>query len=504
MTGNPNTHRDPASAGPSAGPSHIKFATWNLVFGIVLGFGIGCFGLLPRANAQRAFSVAITPTNQNRIAISWKAQSATPIGDLVILPQFRVHRTLDFKTWIPVSGLLSGSLGQTMSLSDSNSNIGIYRVESVISEEYAELNNAKLSFGQLAGADFFGARLFGTSLDQADLAHSSFVGADLRFANLRGASLIGADLFNIQAASTDLTSANLAGADASYADFENASFNNSDLTRVDFSFSVLSGADLSFASFFGTKLDSDTLIDDNPKLVWQIVNEGAAGAILTNKDISLATLTNANLNGAKLNGSDLFGDDLRSADIRGANFTSARMSFVDFRGTLLDATTVLDSKSRLAWLIINQPTSGRDLHGTNLSSIFLFQANLINANLTNSVCTNSFFEQANFTGANLAKGTFTGSDFIEANLGNAILTNALGSAAFFEFVNLGRANLVRGTFTGADFIGASITNADLTLAGFRFTDLTDASLRNSVTNGADFSGAVFHNTVMPDGSIRNF
>jgi uncharacterized protein YjbI with pentapeptide repeats len=42
------------------------------------------------------------------------------------------------------------------------------------------------------------------------------------------------------------------------------------------------------------------------------------------------------------------------------------------------------------------------------------------------------------------------------------------------------------------------------LAGFRFTNLTDASLRNSVTNGVDFTGAVFHNTTMPDGSVRNF
>src|SRR5262249_31819893 len=157
------------------------------------------FGLT-HALAQRAFTVTIFPTNQNRIALSWKVQSATPIGDLFIFPQFRVQRTFDLKNWTPVSDLLSGSLGQILSLTDSNSPLGIYRVESVISRQYAELNNAKLSFGQLAGADFFGARLFGASLDQADLTRARLVAADLRSANLRGASLIGADLFNVQAA----------------------------------------------------------------------------------------------------------------------------------------------------------------------------------------------------------------------------------------------------------------------------------------------------------------
>jgi hypothetical protein len=122
------------SIGASSSPT-----AW--VFGVVVVFGY-VLGLIPSALAQRAFSVAIAPTNQNRVALSWKVQSATPIGDLFIIPQFRVQRTFDLKNWTSVSDLLSGSLGQILSLTDSNSTRGIYRIESVISSQYAELDNA--------------------------------------------------------------------------------------------------------------------------------------------------------------------------------------------------------------------------------------------------------------------------------------------------------------------------------------------------------------------------
>src|SRR5262245_61596599 len=101
-----------------------------IVLGVFLAFSLT---LTPPALAQRGFTVTRVPTNQNRIAISWKVQSATPIGDVFIIPQFRVQRTLDLKAWSPFSDLLSGSLGQTLSLVDSNSTFGAYRVESVIS-----------------------------------------------------------------------------------------------------------------------------------------------------------------------------------------------------------------------------------------------------------------------------------------------------------------------------------------------------------------------------------
>src|SRR5439155_1171700 len=65
---------------------------------------------IPNARAQRNFTLTMAPTNQAAVVISWKAQSATPTNDFLIVPQFRVERSLDLKNWIPVSAKLSGSL----------------------------------------------------------------------------------------------------------------------------------------------------------------------------------------------------------------------------------------------------------------------------------------------------------------------------------------------------------------------------------------------------------
>src|SRR2546428_11961650 len=81
-------------------------------------------GLVPEAKAQRSFTLTLTPTNQNGLVISWTARSATPAGDLVLVPQFRVERSPDLKAWTPISAKLSASPGQVLSLVDSNSSQG--------------------------------------------------------------------------------------------------------------------------------------------------------------------------------------------------------------------------------------------------------------------------------------------------------------------------------------------------------------------------------------------
>jgi uncharacterized protein YjbI with pentapeptide repeats len=420
--------------------------------------------VVPSAHGQRAFTVSVRSTNQGGATISWKAQSATPVGDLVIVPQFVVERSADLQSWTTVSGTFSPSLSQTVTFTDTNGGFAFYRVGSIIQKQYAEMSNARLSSGGLAGADFFGARLFAARFDQAILTGARLSAADVRGGDFTLADLSGADLFYIRATEAIFDGATLKGADASFADFEAASFSGTDLRGVDFSFSILSDAVFDFAAFHQVVMDTNTLIDPKPKLIWQMVNQGPTNFVLTNKDLSLATFTNLNFKNAKLNGSDLFGTDMTDSDLRGANFTSADTSLIDFTGTLLDGTTIIDAKSRLVWGIINQPQAGRDLHGTNISSTFLLRANLSGANLTNAICTNGFFRS----------------------------------------LNLGGANLLQANFTDSLLASASITNANLTQAKFRFTDLTGASLRNSVTNGTDFTGATFSNTIMPDGSIRNF
>ena len=256
------------------------------------------------ASAQRGFKLSFMLTNQTGIAISWKAQSVTPTGDLLVVPQFQLERSPDLKTWTPISGKLSATLGQTITLVDSNSSPTFYRVRSIISKQYVQLSRARLNSGQLEGSDFFGANLFAASLVQARLTGASLSGADLRSADLSSADLSGADLFGVEASTATFDLAKLTGADASFANFEAASFFATDLTGADFSFSILAGANLDFALWDRVKMDEDTFIDSKPKLIWQIVNQGAVDATLTNQDLSFASLTNVNFRSAKLNNAD--------------------------------------------------------------------------------------------------------------------------------------------------------------------------------------------------------
>jgi uncharacterized protein YjbI with pentapeptide repeats len=422
------------------------------------------FGAICSAPAQRAFKVSVSPTNSANVAIRWKAQSATPVGDLFIVPQFQVQRSTNLQTWTPITSLLTPALSQIVTVVDTNPGPAFYRVQSIIEKPYAQLNQAKLASGGFAGADFFGASLFAADLTDSDLTGASLSAADVRSADFTGADLRGADIFGAQASAAIFDSATLGGADASFSTFEGADLFNCDLTHADLSFSILTGADLRFAMFWQTTMDSNTLIDPQPKLIWQIVNTNAAGAFFTNKDLSVSSLTNKNFNGTRFNASDLSATDFSGSDLRGANFTNAVTRFMDLHNTLMDGATIIDSKSRLVWQILNQPAIGRDLHNTNLSSVLLTGANLISANVSNAVCTTSVFEFANFGNANMQK--------ISCNQ--------------------------------ADFFSAILTNANMSLGQFQFADFTSANLRNAVTNGANFSGAIWGNTIMPDGSIRNF
>ena len=104
----------------------------------------------PAAIGQRSFNVSIALTNSGP-TISWKAQSATPNGDLLIVPEFRVERSPDLNNWTPVSGILTASsIGQKMSFADTNNAVAFYRVQSILDLEYAQLDKVTLNNGGLA------------------------------------------------------------------------------------------------------------------------------------------------------------------------------------------------------------------------------------------------------------------------------------------------------------------------------------------------------------------
>src|SRR2546430_1635962 len=82
-------------------------------------------------HAQRSFTLSLAPTNENAVAISWQAQSATPIGDLIIVPAFQLERSPDLRTWEPIGEQFSPTLGQILTLTEPSSSLAFYRVSSV-------------------------------------------------------------------------------------------------------------------------------------------------------------------------------------------------------------------------------------------------------------------------------------------------------------------------------------------------------------------------------------
>jgi uncharacterized protein YjbI with pentapeptide repeats len=417
------------------------------------------------AQAQRNVSLTAASTNQNAIVIGWHAQSATPAGDTVVMPQFQVQRSADLAVWSGVGDLLSATNGQNLTFTDTTATMGFYRVNSIIDEEYAEFDNLVLNNGELQFADFFGASFFGASVQNASLGNANLEATDLRSANLTGTDLTGADLFGVNAFQTTFDSGSMAEADARFGDFEAASMFNVDLTDSDFSSAILTGADLDYAVFNGMQLDTNTVMDAKHRLIWQVVNQGAVNAVLTNEDLSFATLSDVSFNGAKLNGSTLFGSFLDGTDLRGANFSNCNVEFIDFQDAQMDGTTIIGAEPRLVWQLLTVNFGvGRDLHSAIMSNAYLVGADFTGANLTNAVCTSTLFDSAVFGNANL-----TGVQCASCQFNSAILTNA--------------------NLTAANFINA---------------DFTSANLLNAITNRANFSGATFSNTIMPDGSIRNF
>ena len=252
-------------------------------------------------------------------------------------------------------------------------------------------------------ADFYGARLFGASFIQASLTNADFTAAEMQAAVFEEADLTGADLFYVEAFNAVFDNAALAGMDGSFGDFGSCSITNSDLTGADFRSAILSGSIMDFDTWKDVKLDTNTIIDPKPRLIWSIVNAGVAGENLTNQDLSLARLMGGNLNGANLSNADFNNSDLTGADLRGANLTGANLDFTILQNVQIDANTIIAPEFRLVILVLNQGGAGLDLRGTNLSNTIMLNAVFTGANLSNADCSESVFEQANFNGANLTQ-----------------------------------------------------------------------------------------------------
>ena len=428
---------------------------------LVIAGALAC----PAATFRNA-TLQVARTNTAQITVSWQAKSAVPTPGLQIVPDYQLEISSNLTNWTSFGALRTNAANnQTLLTTDSVSNTpAFYRVKSIVNRERGHLNQANLSNGELALARFFGIELFAANLTAANLTGADLRAADLRFATMTDAIADGANLFAVDAISATMDFTSIKNADLSFANLEATDLFGASLRGSDLRSTILTGADLRFTTLHQTLIDSRTKLDSKWIKVWQLVNNQATNSIFTNLDLSIADLRSANMTNKNFSGSDFSSSSLAGADMRRANFTNANLRFVIFNGVLMDTTTIIEARSRLIWEILNQNAVGRDLHGTNLNNAFLASADMRNVNLTGTSMT----------------------------------------LAVMEFANLGGANLTSVNLSSGDCIGTIFTNATLNSVNFTSANLSQANFFGATTNGAIFTGATFSQTIMPDGSIRNF
>lgn len=400
----------------------------------------------------------------------------------------------------------------------------------------ANLKNSELNQANLSGSDFSGANLSGAILVGTDLTGANLTGANLDGANLSGAILNGVNFRNaiitgatrlsekwirvaglqtdgvssLDAADSDLSHANLEGVDFSDLDLSGFTLRGANLKYSDLSGANLEGANLTdarlaYANFRGTRINANTQLHEDYRLVWRLVNDEAGGTNLENKRFSNSDLNHidlsdrnlastsfesswlrfANFRSAKLPKAFLKDADLTGADLRGADLGQARLSGAILTGALFDDDTIIDPKWRTVSEILTHPKLGRDLAGTDLSDANLQAADLRSANL----------QDVDFSKARLEHARLEGANLIGANLYRAELANAHFDSdtkiekkwlAVWEAQTSGQ---LKGDWSGQELKGIHIEASHLNRVGFQGADLSDARFSQSHLIGSDFRNA---------------
>ncbi|BAY24105.1 pentapeptide repeat family protein [Calothrix sp. NIES-2100] len=181
----------------------------------------------------------------------------------------------------------------------------------------------------------------GKNLNKAFLEAANLTNVNMVGANLNGARLSQANLSNAR-----LNKASLAGADLRGVNFYRADLTETNLNRANLLGANLLGANLRKVKITDPKTGEITAkLDQNAKLIWQIVNEPKTGRNLESKkldryNLSYANLKNADLYRASLTWVDLSkanleGATLSKADLTGTNLKGANLKDVDLRGATL-------------------------------------------------------------------------------------------------------------------------------------------------------------------------
>ncbi|MEG3639596.1 pentapeptide repeat-containing protein [Magnetococcus sp. PR-3] len=231
-----------------------------------------------------------------------------------------------------------------------------------------DLRYENFSRQQLAGTDWTGSFLFGSSFAWSDLKGANFKSAILTTARMEWANFDHAS-FN---------KANLEEAAMFRSTFRGANLRRANMAYADLSTSVLEGANLLTANLHEARLTGVQAKEVN----------------MRNADLREADLTDADLRHSDFQGASLWKAKLSGANLKNASFVTAHMRHVDISQTFIRQTNFRSAKLQGANF------SGSSLHTVNFHGADLSSANFRGAHFKNVILIN-----ANLCGAILPNGT---------------------------------------------------------------------------------------------------
>lgn len=299
--------------------------------------------------------------------------------------------------------------------------LGFGRGETFAGRDFSGANFSGL---KLAGINFSGALLDGVDFSGADLSGADFSGAVLARATFTGAILAHSNF-----SGANVGFAQLAGVNASCTNFSGAKFAGADLSRINLTDSDLSKCDMMGARLVGADFSGVNA----PEIKFIQVDLMPAEGVAADMD----GLPELPMSGIRFAG----------AKLAKAMFLNCRVDDADFTGACLDGVVFLTVQGNRVNF------SGASLNGF----CAVKECRLVHAN---------------FSGANLDKANFRGTDlhlsvFTQARLNTADFSECLLTSTNFKGASAINVQLVKSKLSGADFSGANLQQANLQKADMK-------------------------------------
>ena len=364
-----------------------------------------------------------------------------------------------------------------------------------------ELNfqDQDLTYDNFELQNLTGANLVNTNLTNAILRNTILTGADFTNAVIKGVNFNFVKTLTKDQiySSASYKNKDLSGISFGQVDLSGIDFSRQNLSNVEFRWAVLSGANFTDALIGGTSFRETTSFGFTKEQLYSTLN-------YKNKDLS-----KIGLNGNDLTGWDFTGQNLSNATLEYSTLTDAKFTDAVINGTDFSTTTVKGfTKEQL------YSTSNYKNH--NLRGVKFGDNDLSGWDFTGQDLTDASFTYYQYSYYRQGNSNLTGANFSDAVINNVDFSDTIGfteeqlySTASYKNkdlsgVRLSSLNMSSWNFSGQNLANADLTNADLSNAEFANARLTGTDLRGSTGFDGEAQGALLKNTILADGTIRNF